>query len=140
MSTNHLEINDNNVYQLLLYAQLLQMPQVVLQCRTYLASRVPQITVPNTQERVLSSTIVRPIPNKVQAPVASTSTNTQPQLWKPWLYSASLYHDWISRLQSAAAASAASAAASSLVQNQENIPTPQVRLSSQWSEKPTQKI
>ena len=123
MSTNHLEINDNNVYQLLLYAQLLQMPQVILQCRTYLADRVPQITVPNTQERVLSSTIVRPIPNKVPPPVASTQP---PQLWKPWLYSASLYHDWISRLQSAAAASAASAAASSFVQNQENIPTPQV--------------
>ena len=123
MSTNHLEINDNNVYQLLLYAQLLQMPQVILQCRTYLADRVPQITVPNTQEKVLSSTIVRPIPNKVPPPVASTQP---PQLWKPWLYSASLYHDWISRLQSAAAASAASAAASSFVQNQENIPTPQV--------------
>ena len=117
MSTNHLEINDSNVYQLLLYAQLLQMPQVVIQCRTYIAGRVPQITVPTTQERVLSSTIVRPIPNKIPAPPVP-----QPQLWKPWLYSASLYHDWLSRLQSAAAASVASSAVQD-VQNQENIPT-----------------
>ena len=117
MSTNHLEINDNNVYQLLLYAQLLQMPQVVLQCRTYIAGRVPQITVP-TQERVLSSTVVRPIPNKVPIPPVP-----QPQLWKPWLYSASLYHDWLSRLQSAAAASVATSSPFQDVQNQENIPT-----------------
>ena len=45
-------------------------------------------SIPQPQaERTLSSTVVRPIANKIQ-----------PQLWKPWLYSASLYQDWISRL------------------------------------------
>ena len=111
MTTNHLEITENNVYQLLLYAQLLQMPQIILQCRTFIAQRIPQISVQNAQntERMVSSTIVRPIPNKVP----------QPQLWKPWLYSASLYHDWLSRLHSAASTSQD-------IQNQENtVPTVQ---------------
>ena len=48
----------------------------------------PPVPLPQPQaERPLSSTVVRPIANKIQ-----------PQLWKPWLYSASLYQDWISRL------------------------------------------
>ena len=103
MTTNHLEITENNVYQLLLYAQLLQMPQIILQCRSFIAQRIPQIPVQTNTERTVSSTIVRPIPNKVP----------QPQLWKPWLYSASLYHDWLSRLHSAASTSQD-------LQNQEN--------------------
>ena len=48
----------------------------------------PPPTLPQPQaQRSVSSTVVRPIANKIQ-----------PQLWKPWLYSASLYQDWISRL------------------------------------------
>ena len=34
--------------------------------------------------------IVRPIPNKIH-------------LWKPWMYSASLYQDWLTRLTTTAA-------------------------------------
>ena len=47
----------------------------------------PQIQPQPQVQRSISSTVVRPIPSKIQ-----------PQLWKPWLYSASLYQDWISRL------------------------------------------
>ena len=37
-STGTLEINETNVYQLLLYGQLLQMPAVVIQCKAYIAN------------------------------------------------------------------------------------------------------
>ena len=37
-NTLMLEINETNVYQLLLYGQLLQMPAVVIQCKAYIAN------------------------------------------------------------------------------------------------------
>ena len=95
-----IDINEANVYQLLLYGQLLQMPAVVLQCKAFIANRTSAAIITSASDlqmpqqqppRSLSSTVVRPIPNKIQP-------QQQPQLWKPWLYSASLYQDWISRL------------------------------------------
>ena len=87
-SNSVLNINEANVYQLLLYGQLLQMPGVILQCKAYLAN-LGQQQQPQEQPPMpnITSTIVRPIPNKIQ-------------LWKPWMYSASLYQDWLARYKS----------------------------------------
>ena len=64
------------------------MPGVILQCKAYLAN-LGQQQQPQEQPPMpnITSTIVRPIPNKIQ-------------LWKPWMYSASLYQDWLARLTS----------------------------------------
>ena len=94
-SNSGLNLTEANVYQLLLYGQLLQMPTVVLQCKAYLTSlQQQQQHVQQPQQPLrppITSTIVRPIPNKIQ-------------LWKPWMYSASLYQDWLTRLASNSAA------------------------------------
>ena len=91
-SNSGLNLTETNVYQLLLYGQLLQMPAVVLQCKAYLTSLQQQVQQPQQPLRPpITSTIVRPIPNKIQ-------------LWKPWMYSASLYQDWLTRLASNSAA------------------------------------
>ena len=95
-SNSGLNLTETNVYQLLLYGQLLQMPTVVLQCKAYLTSlqQQQQQHVEQPQQPLrppITSTIVRPIPNKIQ-------------LWKPWMYSASLYQDWLTRLASNSAA------------------------------------
>ena len=95
-SNSGLNLTETNVYQLLLYGQLLQMPTVVLQCKAYLTSlqQQQQQHVQEPQQPLrppITSTIVRPIPNKIQ-------------LWKPWMYSASLYQDWLTRLASNSAA------------------------------------
>ena len=64
-----IDINEANVYQLLLYGQLLQMPAVVLQCKAFIANRAAIITsdlqMQQQPPRSLSSTVVRPIPNKI---------------------------------------------------------------------------
>ena len=64
------------------------MPGVILQCKAYLAN-LGQQQQPQEQPPMpnITSTIVRPIPNKIQ-------------LWKPWMYSASLYQDWLTRYKS----------------------------------------
>ena len=64
------------------------MPGVILQCKAYLAN-LGQQQQPQEQPPMpnITSTIVRPIPNKIQ-------------LWKPWMYSASLYQDWLARYKS----------------------------------------
>ena len=94
-SNSGLNLTETNVYQLLLYGQLLQMPTVVLQCKAYLTNlQQQQQHVQQPQQPLrppITSTIVRPIPNKIQ-------------LWKPWMYSASLYQDWLTRLASNSAA------------------------------------
>ena len=52
---NFLEITQANVYQLLLYGQLLQMPAVVLQCKAYIANQALRASVSAAAEAVASS-------------------------------------------------------------------------------------
>jgi hypothetical protein len=107
-------LTSENVYQLLLYGQLLQMPAIVLQCKAYIsttaaaAAKSPLILAASeaaaTLTRQVSSTataaeavttsshVLRPIPNKVEPPL----------LWKPWLYPASLYQEWLAKIAAAA--------------------------------------
>lgn len=72
MTSNHLEINEGNVYQLLLYGQLLQMPSVIIQCKAYIANQALTSSQDfNLNNRNVSSTVVRPIPNKIQQQTVS---------------------------------------------------------------------
>lgn len=70
-----LEVNEGNVYQLLLYGQLLQMPAVVLQCKAYLANQAlnvsAELMLPSSS-RSVSNTVVRPVPNKLQNTTVSS--------------------------------------------------------------------
>ena len=62
-SNSGLNLTEINVYQLLLYGQLLQMPAVVLQCKAYLANLQQQQQQPQPpRPTALTPTIVRPIP------------------------------------------------------------------------------
>ena len=120
MASNNLDINDSNVYQLLLYGQLLQMPLVILQCKAYIANLTlnsygaasSTFLAPSTSGRAVSSTIVRPIPNKINQQPPPAAVAAAPALWKPWLYSASFYQDWISKLSLASSAHSASSSSS----------------------------
>lgn len=85
--TSNLEVNDGNVYQLLLYGQLLQMPAVVLQCKAYIANQALNVSELMLQQQpsrsIISNTVIRPVPNKLQ--------NTTPTVRREL----SIFMDWL---------------------------------------------
>ena len=54
-SNSVLNINEANVYQLLLYGQLLQMPGVILQCKAYLANLQQQQQHTTVGQKIIKS-------------------------------------------------------------------------------------
>ena len=105
-----LGLSDDNVYQVMLYGQLLQMPAVVLKCNAYIANMSNSESKEEKKadsEDETGQKIVRPIPNK---PTSTALPLLRPPafprldnpLWKPWqtlYYSASLYQDWMAKIR-----------------------------------------
>lgn len=94
--TGTLEVTRESVYPLFWYAQLLQMPSVVLQCSQFLASLATQASPPPPapSSPPPAPKVVKPIPSR-GVPLLQ---ELQPNLLRPHL--ASFYSDWFLRYTS----------------------------------------